>query len=414
MMQLPETGTPWEVLKAELAAAKGNDFDWRRGRLPLYVYWRDDELHKVVEEAYRLYFVENGLGRKAFPSVVKLERDVVEMALSLLHADDTAGGSFTAGGTESIFQAIKTARDQARAQRPHVRAPNIVIPYSAHPAFNKAAHYLGLEVVRTPLADEYRVDVDAMEEAINDNTILIAGSAPSFPHGVFDPIEQLGQIAADRDLWLHVDACVGGFLAPFVRKIGYPIPSFDFSVAGVTSISADLHKYGFAAKGASLILFRDASLQRFQRFEFSDWPRGSYATDTFLGTRPGAPVAAAWAVMNHLGEDGYLDIARTIMGTRDRLVRGIEAIAGLRVIRPYELSFLLYGSSGPDLDIAAVAEGMTARGWFVGRSIEPPAIHLMLNPVHAPIVDEYLADLAESAVEARQSQRVGKVDEHTY
>ncbi len=414
MMQLPQAGTSWETLKAALIDAKRGDLDWRRGRLPLYVYWRDEALHRVAEEAYQLYFIENGLGRKAFPSVKKLERDVIEMALGLFGAGEGAGGSFTAGGTESIFQAVKTARDRARAGRPALRAPKIVIPYSAHPAFNKAAHYLALDVVRTPLDRAFRADVAALEAAIDDDTVMIAGSAPAFPHGAFDPIAQLGEIAGKRGVWLHVDACVGGFLAPFARELGHPIPPFDFRVPGVTSLSADLHKYGFAAKGASLILFRDADLQRFQRFEFGDWPRGRYSTDTFLGTRPGAPVAAAWAVLNFLGRQGYVDIARTIMDAKARLARGIEAIEGLRVVPPSELSFLLYGSSDPAVDIAAVAEGMTARGWFVGVSVEPPAIHLMLNPVHAPIIDEYLADLAGSVTEARRTRRTGTVDQRTY
>lgn len=414
MMQLPRAGTSWDALKSELIDAKKGDLDWRAGRLPLYVYWRDEALHRVAEEAYQLYFIENGLGRKAFPSVGRLERDVIEMALGLFGAGEDAGGSFTAGGTESIFQAVKTARDRARAERPRMRAPKIVVPYSAHPAFNKAAHYLNLEVVRTPLGREFRADVDALEAAIDDDTVLVAGSAPGFPHGAFDPIARLGEIAAERDVWLHVDACVGGFLSPFLRELGEPIPAFDFRVPGVTSLSADLHKYGFAAKGASLILFRDKALQRFQRFEFDNWPRGHYATETFLGTRPGGPVAAAWAVLKFLGKQGYLDIAGIIMDAKQRLIRGIEAIEGLRVIPPSELSFVLYGSADPAVDIAAVAEGMTTRGWFVGVSVEPPAIHLMLNPVHAPIIDGYLADLAASVAEARRTRRVATVDSRTY
>ena len=414
MKRLPENGVGWDVLKAELQAAKSNDFDWRKGVLPLYVYWRDDALEEVVRETHALFFVENALGRRAFPSVARLEAEVIEMALGLFNADAGAGGSFTVGGTESIFQAVKTARDRARAIQPSAKQPNIVIPYSAHPAFNKAAHYLDIDVVRVPLRHDYRVDVVAMDRAIDDNTILIAGSAPGFPHGVFDPIEELASLALARDLWFHVDACVGGFLAPFVRRIGYPVPAFDFSVPGVTSLSADLHKFGFAAKGASLILFRDAEMQRYQHFEFRDWPRGFYATETFLGTRAGAPVAVAWAVMNYLGEEGYLASARTIMATKERLVRGIQAIPGLQVIEPNALSFVLYRSTDPRVDIAAVADAMAERGWFVGRSVEPPAIHLMLNPVHEPFVDRYLADLANATAEARRLERVGTVDERTY
>ncbi|NIA70439.1 aspartate aminotransferase family protein [Pelagibius litoralis] len=410
----PKNGSTWVDLKQQLEATKADDYAWKRGRLPLYVYWRDEELYQVARDAYSLFFIENGLGKLAFPSVQKLEREVIGMVLHLLQADEAAGGSFTAGGTESIFQAVKTARDHARAERPGIGRPRIVVPQSAHPAFNKASHYLNMDVVRIPLGADFRADVAAMERAVDDDTIMIVGSAPAYPHGVFDPIEDLARLAMAKGVWLHVDACVGGLLAPFVRRLGYDIPPFDFAVNGVTSISADLHKYGFAAKGASLILFHDAGLQKYQRFKFSDWPRGTYATDTFLGTRPAGPVASAWAVINYLGEEGYLNIARTIMATRAKFAEGIAAILGLEVIEPSDLSFLLYRSVDPELDINAIAEKMAERGWFVGRCTEPSAIHLMFNPVHATIVDEYLEDLASVVSHVRRSGRVGVLDENTY
>jgi sphinganine-1-phosphate aldolase len=254
--KLPLLGTPWQELSDQLQSAKTKDLDWRAGRLPPYVYWRDDELHHVSTGAYAAYFVENGLGRRAFPSVAKLENDVIGMGLDLLQAPDEAAGSFTSGGTESIFQAVKTCRDRARAERrlPAGTREQLVVPRSAHPAFNKAAHYLDLDVVRVPLGADFRADAAAMERAIDARTIMIVGSAPSYPHGAFDPIEALASIAEKHGLWLHVDACVGGMLAPFMRALGEPIPAFDFAVPGVTSISVDLHKYGFAAKGAALLL----------------------------------------------------------------------------------------------------------------------------------------------------------------
>jgi glutamate/tyrosine decarboxylase-like PLP-dependent enzyme len=413
-MHLPRDGRAWAELKLELLATKSGDYAWKRGRLPLYVYWKDEELNRVVQEAYALFFTENSLGQRAFPSLARLEREVIEMGLDLLQAEPGSGGSFTSGGTESIFQAVKTARDRARAQQPQIIHPKIVVPQSAHPAFHKAAHYLGLREVRIPLGREFRADVAAMEREIDDDTIMIVGSAPTYPHGVFDPIEELGRLALSRGLWLHVDACVGGMLSPFLRRLGYGIPPFDFAVPGVTSISADLHKYGFAAKGASLILYRDAELKRYQRFEFRDWPRGFYATDTFAGTRAGGPVAAAWAVMNYLGEEGYLEIARTIMETKARFIQGIGSVEGIEIIEPNELSFLLYRSNDPRVDINAVAEGMTKRGWFVGRCVEPSAVHLMFNPVHAPVVGEYVGDLEAAVAEARALGSMGVLDERTY
>lgn len=414
MMTIPKNGSSWSDLRSQLEVAKSNDYAWKRGRLPLYVYWGGEELCRVAREASSLFFIENGLGKRAFPSVQKLERDVVSMVLSLMNADTSAGGNFTSGGTESIFLAVKAARDRARAVHPGLGRAEIVAPRSAHPAFDKAASYLEMEVVRIPLQDNFRADVAAMRDAITRNTVMLVASAPAYPHGVFDPIEEAASVALEKNIWLHVDACVGGMLAPFASRLGYDVPPFDFSLDGVTSISVDLHKYGYSAKGASVVMFHDAGLQRYLRFHFSDWPRGTYLSETFLGTRPGSPVASAWAVMNYLGEKGYLDLARTTMTTRSRFAEGIAKIPGLAVLEPGDLSFLLYQSTDPAVDINAVADGMAERGWFVGRCNEPPAIHLMFNPVHADIADEYLEDLKLVIGQVRDSRRAGVMDQHTY
>lgn len=414
MKRLPEKGAAWGDIKEQLQASKIGDLAWRRGRLPLYVYWRDEELSKVAREAASMFFVENGLGKRAFPSVQHLEEEVVAMSLSLLHGGPESAGNFTSGGTESIFLAVKTARDLARSEGKLAGRPKVVVPQSAHPAFDKAAKYLDMDVVRTPLRDDFRADPEALEKAVDQNTVMLVASAPAYPHGVFDPIEDIARIARARKMWMHVDACVGGLLAPFARDVGYDVPPFDFEVDGVTSISADLHKYGFSAKGASVILFADAVWQEHLRFEFSNWPRGKYVTETFLGTRPASPVASAWAVMHYLGAEGYREIARTTMETKARFAEGIAAIAGLQILEPNDLSFLLYRSVDKDVDINAVAEGMTSKGWFVGRCNEPSSIQLMFNPVHAPIVGEYLEDLASVVEEVRTSGRIGVLDENTY
>lgn len=253
-----------------------------------------------------MYFSENALGPSAFPSLARFEKDVIAWTLGLLNADDDASGSMTSGGTESILMAVKTARDWSRERRPNLLEPVVLAPYSAHPAFNKAAHYLGLEVKRVPLGEDYRADVGRMADAIDDRTVMLVGSAPQFAHGVIDPISDLAQLAQEKELWLHVDACVGGFIAPFARELGRPIPPFDFTVPGVTSMSADLHKYGFTAKGASTFLLCAKELRKYQVFEFAEWSRGNYSSPTIPGTRPGGPIAAAWAVLNYLGWDGYL------------------------------------------------------------------------------------------------------------
>lgn len=400
MPEFPKRGCERTALFAEMEAARRNDVDWRRGRLGLYVHFAGDDVLEVAKDAYRMFFSENALGPAAFPSLRKFEEELVGWSLDLLHAGSGGAGNVTSGGTESIFLALKAARDWARAERGIATKAEVVAPISAHPAFNKAAHYLDMKVTRVPLGADFRADAKAMEAAITPSTVMMIGSAPAFPHGVIDPIASLAAVAARRGLWFHVDACVGGFLAPFVRKLGRKLPEFDFAVPGVTTISADLHKYGFAGKGASTILYRDAAMRKHQVFEFDEWPRGKYAAPTFAGSRPGGAIASAWAVMRYLGEDGYVRLADVIMTTRDRFMAGIRAIDGLCVWGEPDLSIIGYGATA--FDIFAVADALAKDGWFVSRGSQPPCIHLgMLTPAHAPIVDEYLASLARAVAEVR-------------
>jgi sphinganine-1-phosphate aldolase len=402
---IPTKGRPWSELKAELEDAKKDDFSWRKGRMALYFYYLNEEVKRVQQEAYLAYWTENAMGQRAFPSMQKLESEVMQMGLSLLNAPATAAATFTSGGTESIFLAVKTARDWARATK-GIATPNMIMPRTAHPAFDRAAEYLSINVIRVKSTrNDFRADVQEMERRINKDTIMLVGSAPNYPYGVFDQIGEIAGLAAARGLWMHVDACVGGFLAPFVRKLGYDIPDFDFSVPGVMSISADLHKYGYAAKGASLIMLRDRELLTHQTFTFNNWERGAYVNSTAQGTRSGGAVAAAWAVMNFLGEEGYMKWAAVIMDTVEKLTSGIKAIPGLTVLEPHELCLFVYRSIDADVDIGSVAEAMTARGWFVGRQAEPPGIHMHLNPVHAETADEYLEHLREAVAEVRASRK---------
>lgn len=409
-LPFPAVGAPWPDLEQRLAEAKRDDIDWKAGRLALYNYYRDQDLLRVSADAYRMYFAENAMGARIFPSLATMEREVVEMALSLFAACAGAGGTFTAGGTESIFLATCAARNA----KPVPGRPNIVGCETLHPAFSKAAMYLGMEVIRTPMRHDFRADPAAIEAAITDNTVMIACSAPGFSHGVFDPIAEIGAIALRHEIWCHVDACYGGFLAPFLSELGQTVPDFDFRVAGVTSLSADLHKYGFAARGASLLLLRDAALKRHHSFEF-DWRSvGIYATDGFPGSRPGGSVAAAWAVINHLGRDGYTENARRILAAKARLKAGIDAIAGLSTVDPSEFAILLYRSIDPGLDLNALAEVLSRKGWYCTRIVDPAAIHLSLNPVHGESADAYLADLRVAADEVRATGRQGQADLRTY
>ncbi len=395
MTTLPPMGLSVADIDRRMATARTGDVDWRNGRIGVYIHYAGEDVLNIAKRAYLEFFSENGLGPKAFPSLARFEADVVAMTLGLLHGGGDARGAMTTGGTESIFLAVKSARDRARLERPEIVRPTIVVPQTAHPAFNKAAHFLGIDVVRIPVGPDFRADVMAMAAACGRDTVMLVGSCPAYPHGVVDPIPELAELARERGLWLHVDACVGGFIAPFARRLGVALPDFDFSVPGVTSISADLHKYGYAAKGASTVLYCDEAAFRFQAYEFSDWPRGAYSTKTLVGTRAGGAIAAAWAVMNYLGEAGYCDRTRRILAVRTALEQGIRRL-GLEIWGRPELSILSYGSR--DLDIFAVADRLAERGWFVGRLVDPPGIHLMLNLTHEAAVDAYLGDLA-AAVE---------------
>jgi len=401
MITIPAKGRPWAELKNELEDAKKDDFKWEEGRLALYFYYLDEEVKRVQQEAYTTYWTENAMGKKAFFSMQKLEGEVLDMGLALHHAPESAHATFTSGGSESIFLAMKTARDWARKTK-GITEPNIVIPRTAHPAFDRSAVFLGIESIRVPTTrSDRRADATELQKQFNENTIMTLGSAPNYPFGVFDPIDEIAAVAQNHDLWMHVDACVGGFLAPWVKKLGYDIPDFDFTVPGVTSISADIHKYGYAPKGASMMMLRDEALHQYQVFDFNAWERGPYINDTMQGTRAGGVVAAAWAVMNFLGEDGYTAWAKVIMDTVEKLTDGIDAIPGLTVLKPHELCLFVYTSDDPSLDIGAVGERLIERGWFVGRQFEPTGIHMHLNPVHAKTADLYLSDLAEIVDEVR-------------
>jgi glutamate/tyrosine decarboxylase-like PLP-dependent enzyme len=394
---IPQHGTDWKALGTELEELGRGDVDWRRGRTAVYVFNAGEDVLQVAKEAYALFQSENALGPAAFPSLKRMEAEVVSMGLDLLHGAEGACGNMTSGGSESIFLAVKACREAARAAGRDTTGGEIVLPRSAHPAFDKAAQVLDLCTVRVPVAEDLRADPQAMADAIGDRTLMLVGSAPCFPYGLIDPIEALGEITASRGVWLHVDACVGGYFAPFARMNGVDVPPFDFSVPGVHSISADLHKYGYAAKGASTLFHRTEAQRGFQVFDFDDWPAGGMTTPTAAGTRPGGAVASAWAVMHYLGIEGYRQKARAVTETRERMLHEISNIDGLSPVGTPQLGLFAFGSD--TLDIYAVWGRLLQRGWFTGLLTEPKAIHLMLSPAHAEFADEYLADLRDAVAE---------------
>ncbi|MGM0578068.1 MAG: pyridoxal phosphate-dependent decarboxylase family protein [Myxococcota bacterium] len=403
-MKLPERGLERDDLFARMDAYRDQDMNWRSGRTFAYIYDAGREAERVGKEAFASFLTENALDPTVFPSLLKFETDLVGMATAHLSGGDEAVGSFTSGGTESIMLACKAARDQARKARPNLARPEIVLPTTAHAAFHKAAEYLCLERVMVPVDPEtFKADPEAIREAITPNTVMLVASSPSYAHGVIDPVEEIAALAREHDLWLHVDACVGGFLLPFFRRLGAEVPPFDFSVPGVTSISMDLHKYAFTPKGASLVLYRTRSLRRHQIFACGHWTGYTVINPTVQSSRSGGPLAAAWAVLNHLGDDGYMDLAKRTLDATRRLVEGIEAIDGLDVMA--EPEFCMVAATSDDFSVFHIVDEMKERGWYIqpqlafGSSREN--IHFSLHPGNADKIDAMLEALQESVEAAR-------------
>jgi sphinganine-1-phosphate aldolase len=398
---LPESGWSREEIVDTLTALRGDDARWQDGKTFGMVYDGGPELHAVVEDVARLFLHENALNTGAFPSLAKIQSDVVRITADLLHGDEDVSGFMTSGGTESILCAVKAARERGREER-GITEPEMVVPASAHAAFHKAAHYFGIRVHKVPVRDDWRADVDAMAAVVGPSTVLVVGSAPQYPQGVIDPIPELAALAAEVDASFHTDACMGGFFLPFVEELGEPVSPWDFRVDGVTTISADLHKLGYAPKGASVVLHRTKALRRYQTFVFDDWLGGFYASPALQGSRPAAPMATAWATLHALGKDGYLRLAEATVDARRRIVAGIRATEGLDVLGEPEAQCLaIAAASGYEdvLDVFAVGDALLARGWHLDRQKPPDSLHATVSAGNAPVVDEFLADLAACTTE---------------
>lgn len=391
--RFPVTGLDHATVLSALAAFRDGDADWKRGRTFSLVYHAGDAHQELLRRAHATFFSENALNPMAFRSLRRLEAEVVQMSASLLHGGPKSVGTMTTGGTESILMAVKAARDRARATKPWIRRPEIVLPKTAHVAFDKAAHYFGLRLRHAEIDAEMRADVASMRSLVGSSTVLLVASAPQYPHGVVDPIESIGAMAEARGIPFHVDACVGGFVLPFVEKLGYPLPRFDFRVPGVTSMSADVHKYGFAAKGASVVLYRDTSYLRHQFFVATDWPGGIYASPSMTGTRAGGPIAAAWASLVALGEDGFLEHTRRAMEASRKIQDGIAAIPGLAVVGRPDATIVAWTSTDRSVDVFAVADRLEEAGWTVDRQQRPACVHCTVTSNHLAFADEYLADV---------------------
>jgi sphinganine-1-phosphate aldolase len=397
---IPESGaSPDEVLRS-LETHRDGDLRWKDGRAFSLAYSAGAEALELAKEAYSRFSSENMLNLDAFPSLRGLQADVMGMVAPLLGGDDQTVGVFTSGGTESILTAVHGARNWGRARG--ITAPNMVLPTTAHAAFSKAAAYFDVEAIRVPVGSDFKADPAAMEAAINDNTILVVASAPAYPQGVIDPVEPIGAIAAARNLLFHVDACMG-FTLPWLQQLGELNTPWNFSVPGVTSMSCDLHKFGYAAKGASVLLHRDKSLRKHQFFMTSDWLGGLYGSPALLGTRSGGGLASTWAVLHHLGAEGYRQLAADALAARRTIESGIHDIDGLSVRGKPEATLLAFGATDPEaLDIYAVADAMWLRhGWYMDRQTPPDSLHCTINAVHKHTSKEFLQDLAVVTAELR-------------
>jgi glutamate/tyrosine decarboxylase-like PLP-dependent enzyme len=386
-----------EVLAA-LDAKRTHDARWQDGRTFGMVYDGGPSVHDVAEAVALRFLHDNALNTIAFPSLGQIQSEVCAAAAGLFHGE-TAAGFMTSGGTESILMAVKSARERGRAER-NVIAPEMIVPESAHAAFHKAAHYFGIIVHKIAVRDDWRADVDAMADRLNENTVLIAGSAPQYPQGVIDPIPELAALAADVGASFHTDACMGGFVLPFMEQLGHDVAPWDFRVPGVTTISADVHKLGYAPKGASILLHRTKDLRRYQTFVFDDWLGGFYASPAMQGSRPGLPMATAWAVMHHLGLEGYRELTDVTVRTTRRMIDGVRAVPGLRVLGEPEAHVLAIAADG-DLDVFAVDDALKARNWVLDRQMPPDSLHATVSAGNAPVIEEFVRDLAAAVDEVR-------------
>ncbi|XP_070533931.1 sphingosine-1-phosphate lyase-like [Ptychodera flava] len=426
MVTLPKKGIPSDELRKEMAVAKRCEQDSHSGKIFAMVYTMEDDNFELQEEVFDMFsdktilndvdhdtllkefhhafMHENALNPMFYPSLRRFETEVVSMGAAMLHGDENATGSLTSGGTESILMAIKTYRDRARKLHPGIKDPEMVAPITIHPAFEKAAHYFNVKMVHVPVGKDCKPDMAKYEKAITANTILLLGSAPHYCHGVVDPIEEISDLALKRGLPVHVDACFGGFMLPWVEKLGYPVPKFDFRVPGVMSLSADIHKYGYGAKGASIVVYRNPEIRKYQIFAYAGWPGGLFGSPSMAGTRPGGHIAASWAALKHLGEDGYMEKAKMLMATTEKLKNGIKKIPGLCILGDPVMTCFAVGASDSSVDMLAVADAMEDKGWKMERQQFPTSIHCSILPQHVGVEDQLISDFKEAAAKVKSGE----------
>ncbi|GII92945.1 pyridoxal phosphate-dependent decarboxylase family protein [Sinosporangium siamense] len=396
----PEQGIPWRTLEQELSEYQSGEMPYERGVFERYWPAYPDEAYLASRSAQSMFAHTNLFSMNALPSLKRVERELREMVGEILHVPEDGAVTLTMGGTESNFLAVKGARARGRAMG--ITRPNIVIPMTGHPSFDKAGDELGVDVRRIEVDAEFRAVPSRMRESVDENTILVAGSAPSYPQGVIDPIEELSRMAADSEVWMHVDACVGGFLLGALREVDPATPRFSLDIPGVWSVSADLHKFGLCLNGISTFSVRHRDLQSLHTYTLPEpgWPYRGYQRIGFAGSRPGSTIAAAWTTLRTLGREGYVRAAASIHRSARRLAEGIERIDGLRVDLPPEAGILVVFPE-PEVDLESVSSAMLERAWDVSTALAPPSLHILLSPHMEHIVDPFLHDLREAVAQVR-------------
>jgi glutamate/tyrosine decarboxylase-like PLP-dependent enzyme len=395
---LPAQGISSDELMNQLRERHHLDVDWKAGKTWSLVYHAGEEHDHLLKDAYEEFFSENYLNPFAFKSLQYMEREVVRMTAGMLHGNEKAVGTMSSGGTESILLAVYTYREWARHHHPHIKNPEIIAPQTIHPAFDKAAHLFGLLLHKTPVDEGRRALPEEMEPLINKNTILLVASAPSYPNGILDPIDRIAILAEKYRLPFHVDACIGGFMLPWMERLGIKIPDWDFRIPGVTSISADVHKFGFGPKGSSVILYRSMEYLKHQFIITTDYPGGIYISPTLMGTRAGGSIAAAWAGMKHLGESGYVSLAQKLLEGTRRLKALLAKIPEIKIIGDPVMNIVSYSTNGDQPDIFVIADSLEKKGWLVDRQQNPDCIHLTIMPTNVKVIDQYVNHL-RSAIE---------------
>ena len=406
VLDIPKYGINETTIINRLCGLQKNDCKWKDGRAFGYIYHGGEEHSCLLNKAYELYAHTNPLHASAFSSTRILEAEVIRMTARMLHGSNEVCGTMTSGGSESIILAVKAARDCFLSKNPNA-TPEIICCNTVHAAFVKAAKYFNIKIIITKLDCEYKSNPELYSRNINNNTMMMVVSAPCYPYGIIDRVEDISEIAFKNNIWLHVDACLGGFLLPWLPSAGYDTPEFDFRLRGVTSMSCDTHKYGFCSKGTSIVLYKNPKYRQYQYFCWSKWTGGLFASPSITGSRPGGLIAAAWTSLVSIGEDGFIRYAKQLMETKNKLVNEINNI-GLEIIGNPDMCVFAIKSACKNLNIFVLADKLEYKGWYIERQQNPNSLHFTITLRHIENIDEFVSDLRTSVKDSLGIKPTGK------